>query len=205
MLPNGKYYYENLDAKSALEIIKNDPSEILNFLAKDQTEELQMAAVTKKHELIWAISTPTLKVKEYVLSKFPNEIENISTANIDEEDWQIAIMSDVDVLRKWWTVYEKDPSKQPTFGTWYTWVTYLSKTQTKTLRFLKSQKITNVIPLWVQFSLVFFVNDSAKRFLPNYETINNIPTAILAKMITDAKSGKINEKAFTALMLLYKD
>jgi len=205
MLPNGKYYYENLDAKSALEIIKNDPSEILNFLAKDQTEELQMAAVTKKHELIWAISTPTLKVKEYVLSKFPNEIENISTANIDEEDWQIAIMSDVDVLRKWWTVYEKDPSKQPTFGTWYTWVTYLSKTQTKTLRFLKSQKITNVIPLWVQFSLVFFVNDSAKRFLPNYETINNIPTAILAKMITDAKSGKINEKAFIALMLLYKD
>jgi hypothetical protein len=88
--------------------------------------------------LLIHIFEPTDKVKEYVLKKNPAAIMNITLDNLTEQDWQIAIMTNPDVLRKWWAIYED--GRQPSAELWGMWLMFLSKTQTMTLRYLKRKE-----------------------------------------------------------------
>jgi hypothetical protein len=192
-----------MSEEKLLKMLKKDPRDISLISDKQQTENIQMYCVQSNTNLIIWMSKPTDKVKEYVLSKNPAAITDINKDCLTEEDWQIAIMHNADVLRKWWFVY--DDGRLPYDSLWSTWLIYLSKINIMTLRYLKRNGLFDIVPLSIQCGIVFFLNKLAEEYLPNFQILNKIPLHLLAKITGDAKKGKFNEKAAQALVKLYKD
>jgi hypothetical protein len=186
-----------------LKLLKESPYNISYISAKQQTEKIQMHCVKIDTELILYMTNPTDKVKEFVLSNNPAAIININTDSLTEEDWQIAIMHNADVLRKWWVVYE-DKRKVPD-SLWGMWLTALSNSNIMTLRYLKRNGMIDLIPLSIQCGLVFFLKKLAKEYLLNFDILNRVPSHIVTKITSDAQKGNFHEKHVMALLKLYKD
>jgi hypothetical protein len=192
-----------MSEEELLKMLKESPYNISLISDKQQTEKIQMCCVKINTDLIVWMSKPTDKVKEYVLSNNPLSITNINSIYLTEEDWQIAIMHNADVLRKWWFIY--DDGRLPYDSLWSIWLMYLSKNNIMTLRYLKRNGLFDIVPLSIQCGLVFFLNKLAEEYLPNFQILNKVPLHLLAKITGDAKKGIFNEKAAQALLKLYKD